>query len=58
MIINADDFGYSDSVNAAVAECFDRGLVNRTTIMVNMPCCEAAAETAKEHGFLIRWGFI
>ena len=36
VIINADDFGYSSQVNEAVAECFRTGVINRTTIMVNM----------------------
>lgn len=51
MIINADDFGISENVNNAVCEAFKRGVINRTTIMVNMPCCEQAAELAKENGF-------
>ncbi|MCH5186063.1 MAG: ChbG/HpnK family deacetylase [Oscillospiraceae bacterium] len=51
MIINADDFGYSESVNRAVTDCFNRGLINQTTIMVNMPCAEDAARLAKENGF-------
>ena len=28
MIINADDFGYSESVNKAVAACFEKGVIN------------------------------
>ena len=52
MIINADDFGYSESVNNAISDCFEKGLINRTTIMVNMPYAEAAAAIAKEKGFL------
>ena len=51
MIINADDFGYSESVNEAICQCFNRGLINRTTIMVNMPEAENAAEIAKNNGF-------
>lgn len=56
MIIHADDFGYSDSVNQAVVECFRQGLVNRTSIMVNMPGCEAAAKLAREEGFFDKVG--
>ena len=41
MVINADDFGYSESVNKAISDCFEKGLINRTTIMVNMPQAEA-----------------
>lgn len=51
MIINADDFGYSHSVNNAVAECFENGLINRTTIMVNMPFAEEAASLAAQKNF-------
>lgn len=51
MVINADDFGYSHSVNHAICTSFEKGLVNRTTIMVNMPCAEEAAELAFENNF-------
>ncbi len=51
MIINADDFGYSESVNRAVAECFRQKVINRTTIMVNMPSADAAVKLSKENGF-------
>ena len=56
MFINADDFGYSESVNKAIAECFEKGLINRTTIMVNMPEAENAAVLATEKGFFHRVG--
>lgn len=51
MIINADDFGYSHSVNRAVCSCFKNGLINRTTIMVNMPYTAEAAELAFANNF-------
>lgn len=56
MIINADDFGYSESVNKAVAECFGRGVINRATIMVNMPACGSAVKLAREYGFFDKVG--
>ncbi len=56
MIINADDFGYSAQVNEAVTECFRTGVINRTTIMVNMPGAEEAAKLARENGFFDRVG--
>ena len=56
MIINADDFGYSPQVNDAVAECFRRKVINRTTIMVNMPDAADAAQLARENGFWDRVG--
>ena len=51
MIINADDFGYSKEVNMAIADCFRNKTINRTTIMVNMPCAQDAANLAKENNF-------
>lgn len=56
MIINADDFGISKQVNDAVCKCFNRGIINRTTLMVNMPLAEAAAEAASKNGFFERVG--
>ena len=51
MIINADDFGYSESVNSAICKCFEEGTINRTTILVNMPSSEDALSLAREKGF-------
>lgn len=51
MIINADDFGYSESKNKAICDCFLKKLINRTTIMVNMPYAEEAKKLAEENGF-------
>lgn len=56
MIINADDFGYSQSVNNAVCECFERKLINRTTVMVNMPYAEEAKKLAFSKGFADKVG--
>ncbi len=36
LIINADDFGYSSQVNAAIVKAFADGLVSSTTLMPNM----------------------
>ena len=51
MIINADDFGYSQSVNKAIVDCFKQNRINRTTIMVNMPFTDEAVMLAKENSF-------
>ncbi len=56
LIVNADDFGYSESVNAAIAECFSRNLCTSTTIMANMPAFEAACQLAQRQGFADRVG--
>ncbi len=56
MIINADDFGISPEVNAAVCECFIRRMISSTTLMVNMPYADEAVRLAKEYGFEERVG--
>jgi predicted glycoside hydrolase/deacetylase ChbG (UPF0249 family) len=42
LIVNADDFGRSRPINAAVAECFERGLCSSATVMPNMPATDDA----------------
>ncbi len=49
IIINADDFGISHSVNDAIILCFDKKLIHRTTLMVNMPGAEEAVHLAYEY---------
>jgi hypothetical protein len=44
IIINADDFGLKSSVNRAILESFDKGLINSTTLMANMPGFDEAVE--------------
>lgn len=56
MVINADDFGYSASVNRAVCACFEKGLINRTTLLVNMPHTQEAAGLARRHHFFDKVG--
>lgn len=46
LIINADDFGLNTSVNNAIIESFEKGLINSTTLMANMPGFEHAVELA------------
>lgn len=46
LIINADDFGYGDGVNRAIAELHDRGVVTSASLMVNTPGTTAAAALA------------
>ncbi len=43
LIVNADDFGMTSGVNRAVVECYQRGTVTSTTLLVNG---EAAVEAA------------
>lgn len=48
LIINADDFGLSPSVNKGILESFRAGTVSSTTLMVNMPGFEDAVRIARE----------
>lgn len=49
LIVNADDFGFSeDTVDATIA-CFRRGVLSSATMMPNMPAFEPAAAFAREH---------
>ncbi len=56
LIRNADDFGKSEEVNQAIRECFRKGWIDRTTLMVNMDAAEDAVRIAKEDGFAHRVG--
>lgn len=55
-IVNADDFGRNHSVNTAIAECFKHKLINRTTIMVNMPSYDEGCKIAQEQNFFANIG--
>ena len=57
IIINADDFGYSEFINKGIAYCFNNDLIDRTTVMVNMNSLEDAKRIAEDEGFLNRVGF-
>jgi predicted glycoside hydrolase/deacetylase ChbG (UPF0249 family) len=48
LIVNADDFGRNDAVNAAVAESFRRGIVTSTSIVATAPAFDRAVALAKE----------
>lgn len=56
IIVNADDFGLSDSVNEAIKICFEMGYINRTTAMVNMPAFSECINIANANGFADRVG--
>ncbi|TKK70335.1 ChbG/HpnK family deacetylase [Ilyomonas limi] len=51
LIINADDFGCNSIINAAIVSCFCKGIINSTTIMVNMDGFEEAVKLAYHNGF-------
>ncbi|MBN1348917.1 ChbG/HpnK family deacetylase [candidate division KSB1 bacterium] len=49
LIINADDFGYSDAVNQGIIKAHREGILTSATIMANMPHFQAAVSLAKQH---------
>lgn len=56
LIVNADDYGFDCNRTMAICECFNRGLIGQTTLMVNMPWCERAVQMAREKGFIRKVG--
>lgn len=56
MIINADDFGLSESASRAIAEAFDKNLISNTTMMANGEYFDDAVLLAKENGFADKIG--
>ena len=49
LIINADDFGYSSEVNAAVIRAHTEGVLTSASLMVNEDGFEEAVELARQH---------
>lgn len=47
LIINADDFGYTCGINAAIAHCATEGVLRSTTLMANGQAFEDAVAVAK-----------
>lgn len=56
LIINADDFGLSSSVNRAIATAFQDGLISDTTMLANGKAFDEAVEIAKAGGFQTKVG--
>lgn len=48
LIVNADDFGFNREITDGIIEAHLNGVVTSTTVMINMPAAEYAAERAKE----------
>ena len=49
LIVNADDFGRSHSINAAVIHAHREGILTTASLMVNEPACAEAVALAKEN---------
>jgi predicted glycoside hydrolase/deacetylase ChbG (UPF0249 family) len=48
LIVNADDFGYTDGVNRGIIEAHYHGVVTSASLMVTPPSSAAAAKLARE----------
>lgn len=48
VIVNADDFGYSQGVNRGILEAHDEGIVTSASLMVERPAASEAAALARE----------
>lgn len=51
-VINADDFGYSDSVNEAIITAYHQGILTSTSLMVTADKADSAVKLAKENPLL------
>lgn len=49
LIVNADDFGLSNGVNHGIIDSYLYGIVNSTTMMMNMAGTEHAIQLAKKY---------
>jgi chitin disaccharide deacetylase len=49
LIVNADDFGRSASINQAVIRAHREGILRTASLMVNEPGCQEAVELAREN---------
>lgn len=49
LIVNADDFGYSDEVNKGIIESHLNGIVTSTSMIVNLPGFKSAVKLAKKY---------
>lgn len=52
LIVNADDFGRSRSINEAVVRAHREGILTTASLMVNEPDCAEAVKLAKENSKL------
>lgn len=49
LIVNADDFGVTESVNRGIIYGFKNGIITSTSLMVKRPYAKEAAKLAKEN---------
>jgi chitin disaccharide deacetylase len=48
LVVNGDDFGYSDAINAAIVRCHQKGVLTSATLLVNQRASSAALALAHE----------
>ena len=56
LIVNADDFGLSSTVNDAIVRAFEMGIIERATAIANAPFFAEACQLARDHDFHNRIG--
>jgi predicted glycoside hydrolase/deacetylase ChbG (UPF0249 family) len=56
VVVVADDFGLSPTVNAGILEAFRRGLISSASLIANMPGFDAAVAAAGDRGLTDRLG--
>ncbi len=49
LIVNADDFGLTEGINAGIVQAHEEGIVTSTSLMVHGPAAAAAAAYARAH---------
>jgi len=49
LVVNGDDFGFTEGVNLGVVEAFERGVLRSATLMANGAAFEHAVELARRH---------
>ena len=55
-IVNADDFGMSSEVNAAIDKCMKEDIISSTTLLANGDAFDEAVQFAKDGGYIDRIG--
>jgi predicted glycoside hydrolase/deacetylase ChbG (UPF0249 family) len=49
LVVNADDFGFTEDVNEGIVECHVKGILTAATLMANGPAYRHAVELARAH---------
>jgi len=49
LIVNADDFGQAEGINAGIIAAHEQGIVTSASLMVRWPAATSAAEYARQH---------